>query len=369
MPKTSSPKPKRTIQERLRRCRAEMARKKVSAYLITNHVDQIYLTGFDGEDGAAIITPSSVHVITDGRFEETFRRQAPWARRHMRSNGLVGTLGQVCRKLRLAKICFQPEHVSVQLLPLLRKACSPTILSAAPPVVNHMRAVKDRDELKKIRHAIWIAEAAFKAMKRKIKVGMTETDIAALLEFEMRRRGATGPSFPTIVAEGLNAALAHAQPGKRRVKKGSLILIDWGAISEHYCSDLTRVLFVGRIPPRYNELYQIVLDAQIKAIRAIAPGRRVCDVDQAARDHIVQAGYGQRFGHGLGHGVGLDIHEPPRIKFGYTDKLEPGMVVTVEPGIYLPGSGGIRIEDDVLVTSSGYEVLSSLPKSLASAVI
>ncbi len=364
-----SPKPSRVIQQRLDRCRAEMSRHKISAYLITNRFDQIYLTGFNGEDGAAIITAGGVHIITDGRFEEAVRLQAPWARKYLRANALAGTVGRVCKKLRLRKLCFQPDQVSVQLYSALRKTCRPTKLAAAAPIVNYLRRIKDRSELKKLRHAIWIAEEAFKTLKRRIKIGMTETDIAALLEYEMKQRGAIGPSFGTIVAEGKNAALAHAEPGKRVLKKNSLVLIDWGAQSEYYCSDLTRVLFMSKISPRYKKLYRIVLEAQKRAIRAIAPGKRVCDIDRVARDHIAQAGYGDQFGHGLGHGVGLEIHEEPRLKFGFTDELEAGMVVTVEPGIYLPGIGGIRIEDDVLVTSGGHEVLSSLPNSLASAVI
>ncbi len=369
MGKQKNARPSLTIQKRLDHCRAELRERGMPAYLITSRMDQVYLTGFDGEDGAAVITSRGVHIITDGRFEEAFRLQIPWAQRHLRRNSLAEAVAKVCRKLRLSELHFQPDDVTVQVNAALRKACRPTRLTGAPPIVNHMRRIKDRSEMKKLRQAISIAEAAFKAAKRKIKIGMTEIEIAALLEFEMKNRGALGPSFPTIVAEGKNAALPHAEPGRRVVRKGSLILIDWGAISEYYCSDLTRVLFVGRIPPRLAEVYRIVLEAQQKAIKSIAPGKRVCDVDEVAREYITQKGYGAQFGHGLGHGIGLDIHEDPRIKFGFTDRLEAGMVVTIEPGIYLPGIGGVRIEDDVLVTARGHEVLTHLPKSLASAVI
>ena len=305
------PSPSSVISRRLQRCRAEMRRQQVSAYLITSRMDQIYLTGFDGEDGGAIITASGVHIITDGRFEETFRRQAPWAKKYMRLGTLPEAVAKVCRKLRLARLCFQPDQVSVDLHGALRKACRPTKLAPASMIVNTMRRIKDRSELAKLRRAIEIAESAFRTLRRRIKVGMTETEIAALLEYEMKRRGALGPSFRTIVAEGRNAALAHAEPGRRKVKRGSLVLIDWGAQSEYYCSDLTRVLFVGRIPPRFDKLYNIVLQAQVKAIDAIAPGRRVCDIDEVARAHIAQAGYGDKFGHGLGHGVGLHKRFPP----------------------------------------------------------
>jgi len=357
------------IEQRLKRCREHMRRSGVRGYLITNRMDQIYLTGFDGEDGAVVVTPKGVHVITDGRFEQSVKMQAPWAPATLRTGGLEEAIGQVCGTLRCKELAFQADHVAVETLGQLRRACRPARLVAAPPIVNRLRLSKDRNELGKIGRAIDIAESAFRAMRRKLRVGMTESEIAALLEYEMKRRGAIEPSFRTIVAEGRNAALPHAEPGRRKIKKGSLLLIDWGAVSDYYCSDLTRMLFVGTIAPRLKQLYQIVLQAQQKGIAAIAPGRRACDIDQVARDHITQAGYGEKFGHGLGHGLGLDIHESPRLKYGFDDVLEPGMVVTVEPGIYLPGIGGIRIEDDVLVTSSGYEVLTRLPKSLASAVI
>lgn len=362
-------KPADTIRERLAQCRAQLAKHKVSAYLITNRVDQIYLTGFDGEDGAVIITPRDVHIITDGRFEEAIRNQAPWAKRTIRNGLLTPAIAETCSKLRLRQVHFQADHVSVELCSTLQKSCNSTKLKPARPIVNRMRLLKDAAELKKIKRAIDIAESAFTALKKKIKVGMTEAQVAALLEFEMKSRGALEPSFPTIAAEGPNAALPHAHPGSRKLRKGSLLLVDWGARWEYYCSDLTRCLFIGKILPRLRKVYQIVLEAQQRAIEAVAPGKRVCDIDKVARDYIADAGYGDRFGHGLGHGVGLDIHEAPRLKFGFDDKLEPGMVVTIEPGIYLPGIGGVRIEDDVLVTLRGHEVLTHLPKSIESAVI
>lgn len=185
----------------------------------------------------------------------------------------------------------------------------------------------------------------------------------------MRRRGATGTAFPSICAEGRNAALPHAHPGARRVKHGSAILFDWGARVGRYCSDLTRVVFVGSIPPKIGAVYPIVLEAQRRAIAALRPGARMCDVDAVARDYIRDAGFGEAFNHGLGHGLGLDVHEPPSLSWRSTEKLEPGMVVTVEPGIYLPGVGGVRIEDDCLVGERNGRVLSGLGKSLSEAVL
>ena len=232
-----------------------------------------------------------------------------------------------------------------------------------------MRTCKDAAEIDTISQAIRIAQDAFKATCRSIRVGQTEKQIAARLEYEMQKRGSGKAAFPTIVAEGPNAALPHAFPGGRRVKRGSAILFDWGATFPFYCSDLTRVVFVGRIPPKIRRIYGIVQEAKEKATAAIRPGARMCDVDAVARSHIKQAGFGKYFGHGLGHGLGLNVHEAPSLSWRSKEKLQAGMVVTVEPGIYLPNVGGVRIEDDVLVTADGCRVLSWLSTAPESAVL
>jgi Xaa-Pro aminopeptidase len=346
-----------------------MRRARLGALLVTNRADQYYLTGFDGEDGAALITPRDVHIMTDARFDETLQRQAPWARKHDRKNGLPEIVARCCRSARVCKVAVQGEHIAVNTLAAFRRSAGSIRFVLGPPIVAGLRLVKDRTELRHIRQAVAIAEAAFKALRRNIRVGMTEIEVAARLEFEMKNRGSQNPSFRTIVAEGPNAALPHAEPGSRRIKAGSAILVDWGATSHYYCSDLTRMIFVGTIPPRLKCVYQIVLEAQERAIAAIRPGVKARDIDHIARDHITGQGYGKQFGHGLGHGIGLDIHEAPRVRRSVDDVLEPGMVVTVEPGIYLPRVGGIRIEDDVLITARGHEVLTSLNKSIRSAIL
>ncbi|MGB2985984.1 MAG: M24 family metallopeptidase, partial [Phycisphaerae bacterium] len=189
------------------------------------------------------------------------------------------------------------------------------------------------------------------------------------LEYEMKKRGSSEPAFTTICAEGPNAALPHAYPGKRKVKLGGAILLDWGARIDGYCSDLTRMIFVGSIPRKLGEVYRIVLEAQMRAIAGIRPGERMCDVDAIARNFIAEAGYADEFNHGLGHGLGMEVHEAPALSWRSKEKLEAGMVVTVEPGIYLSGVGGVRIEDDVIVTPTGCRVLSRLSKKLEDAVI
>jgi len=242
-------------------------------------------------------------------------------------------------------------------------------LIPAPPILAQMRRLKNDDELAAMSRAIRVAEDAFKATLLTIRPGQTELEMAARLEYEMKRRGASGPAFNTICAEGPNAAKPHAVPGNRKTRKGSAILFDWGARVGGYNSDLTRMVFVGSIPPKIGEIYRIALEAQQAAIAAIRPGRKMCDVDGVARKIITDAGYGKQFTHGLGHGLGLEVHEAPSLSWRSKEELVPGMVVTVEPGIYLPGIGGVRIEDDVLVTSRGHRVLTHLNKSLESAVI
>lgn len=369
MAKSRSSAPPAHIAARLAACRAKIQEKSVDGYLISNRADQYYLTGFDGEDGAALILPGRVHLLTDGRFKSEVVRDAPWAKAAIRMGPLAEQVGEVLRKLRLESIGFQPTGLSVAQLTAFRKAARPTRFVAMPPIVSDQRAIKDGVEVKAIQRAIDVAEQAFEALRRCLKPGWTERQIAAELQHEIVRRGASSTSFPLIVAEGPNAALPHARPGDRKIREGSALLIDWGATVDHYRSDLTRVLFIRRIPPRFRRMYESVLAAQEAAIRAIRPGVPMQEVDAAARQTLKRAGMDRYFTHGLGHGIGLDIHESPRMARKIADPLHPGMVVTVEPGVYYPGLGGVRIEDDVLVTAEGARLLSHLPKDLDSMVV
>jgi Xaa-Pro aminopeptidase len=230
-------------------------------------------------------------------------------------------------------------------------------------LVEELRAVKDRSEVAAIREAIRFAEEAYLRLRGMVRIDQSEKEFADALEFEMRRGGAQGASFPPIVAVGERAALPHARPTNKRLSEAGYFLLDWGANGALYKSDLTRLVARAKIPPKLQRVYGVVLKAQAAAIAAIRPGVSCQDVDEAARSIIDRAGYGKNFGHGIGHGIGLAIHEAPRMARGIKRPLAAGMVVTVEPGIYLPGWGGVRIEDDVLVTRDGAEVLSTLPKS------
>lgn len=365
--KSVSPSP--VIAARIASCREQMVKHHLPAYLITNHRDTFYMSGFTGEDSALLITARAVHIVSDARFDQAIDKEIPWTRKHLRRGLLIDEIGALVSRLKIERLGVQPEAMTVAMHGGLRKAAKPTRLVHAPPITSLLRRCKDSTELKVLSRAIVVAQDAFKATRRSIRVGQTEREVAARLEYEMRKRGAAGAAFGTICAVGANASHPHAHAGDRKIRAGQAVLLDWGATVGFYRSDLTRVLFIGRIPHRIGRIYDIVLDAQMAAIDAIRPGERMCDIDRVARRIITKAGFGKQFGHGLGHGLGLDVHEPPSLSWRSTEQLTAGMVVTVEPGIYLPGVGGVRIEDDVLVTANGNRVLSDLTKDKQDAIV
>jgi Xaa-Pro aminopeptidase len=230
-------------------------------------------------------------------------------------------------------------------------------------LIENVRMVKDSDEIALIRASVELNSAALEAALRRFKAGMSEADLAAEIDYQSRRRGAEGPAFDTIVAAGERAALPHARPGKTKIGPG-MLLIDMGAFREGYASDMTRMLHVGTAPLKYRRAYKAVLESQLAAIDAVKPGARSAAIDRAARQTLKRHGLDKQFIHSTGHGLGLEIHEPPRL--GNKDKtiLRPGMAITIEPGVYLEGWGGIRIEDTVLVTETGCEILTPTPKDL-----
>ncbi|MBN1490574.1 MAG: aminopeptidase P family protein [Phycisphaerae bacterium] len=357
------------LAARLERCRARMADGRLSAYVVSAPTDQFYLAGFTGEDGVVVVTARRLYLVTDGRFTIQAAREAPWAKAIIRKAGIGAELSRLQLRHRWCRVGFQAEHATVKQAAIWRKAVSPARLTQSKPITAELRNRKDPAEVVAIRRAIDVAEAAFKVTCRTVKIGMTERQVAARLEFEMQKRGASGPSFPTIVAVGSNAALPHARPGSRRIASGSAILIDWGATVDGYRSDLTRVVFVRTIRPQFRRMYIMVHEAQRRAIAAVSSGVEARMVDRAARSYLASVGYGKAFTHSTGHGLGLDVHEGPSLARRGSATLEAGMVVTVEPGVYVPGVGGVRIEDDILVTGSGCEVLSTLSTNLDDMVI
>lgn len=346
--------------QRLGRLRAELARRRLDGFLILSRMDQYWLTGFTGEDGLVLVTPRAVVLLTDGRFDEAADLEAPYAKKVLRKQRTPEVNARIIRRYRPDRLGFDPGQIAVGEFTALRRHLRPTKLVPLAGFVASMRTCKDEGEVDVIRAAIAVAEGAFRRLCRWIRPGRTEREVAARLEYEMRMLGAQGPSFPTIVAFGKNSSLPHYEPGDVALKENDVVLIDWGAQLGWYASDLTRMLWPPRPPRRLVELNRVVREAHDRAIAAARPGMTAHALDKVARDVIRKAGFGPRFNHALGHGLGLDVHEGPRVGMGTRTVLEPGMVITIEPGIYLPGVGGVRIEDDVLITEDGCEVLTSM---------
>jgi Xaa-Pro aminopeptidase len=342
---------------------------RVDSFLVTQPEDVRYLSGFTGEDSYLLIHRGGAVLITDGRFKEQAQRDCPGVEAFIRTGAMSEAVAKLAAPRRLRRLGVQAAHMTLALREALEKAGAPRRVEPLPDVVGGLRMVKDAGEIAATLKAVRAAERALRellALGRRGWVGRRERDLAAELDYRMRLAGAQGPSFETIVAVGPHASLPHHRPGPTRVVDGTIVLVDWGARVGGYCSDLTRVVAVGRIPPRLAEAHEVVLRAQSAGIAACRAGARLASVDRAARDVVESAGLGKYFVHGLGHGVGLAIHEPPALGGRSKGSLKSGSVVTVEPGVYLPGVGGVRIEDDVVVLPGGCRRLSRLPRDLRS---
>jgi Xaa-Pro aminopeptidase len=347
---------------------------KLDAVLLTTPADLSYLTGFTGHDSVGVITGKDFHLVTDFRYKEQAEIEAGWLKVHMREGKMSEALAKAVLETKAARVGFEANFTDFGQVHALDRALKEQSkdknggkapeLVPLEDVMTNIRKVKDDQEIEQIRKSIAIAEEAFEAIRSEIKVGETENHLAGLLIMEMRSRGAATTSFEPIIAAGSNSSLPHYHPGDVLVKRDEPLLFDWGAIYKGYCSDLTRTLMIGRVSPKMKQIYKVVFEAQQAAIEFLRPGVTTKQADTVARDVIEKAGFGKEFGHGLGHGIGREIHELPVMrKTGGEEELRPGMVITVEPGIYIPGEGGVRIEDDVLITHSGCEVLSTLDKS------
>lgn len=363
----------------------------LEAAVITSPVNVTYLTGFTGEASYLVVTPKNSVLVSDSRFEVQIREECPeigkagdldlHIRPHTRT--VEDATAEVLGKLNVKSASVEGTRISVSELETLKSFAPKVEFVPESGVIEAHRAVKDMGEIEKIREAVRVAERAYKMFIATLSPTDTEKEMVDALDGYLRRSGARGAAFNTIVGAGERGALPHAPPTNRRLEESSKLLIDWGA-DMVYKSDLTRVIRspFTTTPTRKNkqertacsleEVYDIVLRAQDAAFAEIRPGAKCVDVDAAARNVIGNAKLKSEpkikladcFHHGLGHGIGLEIHEAPRVRANSTDVLEPGMVITIEPGIYIPGWGGVRIEDDVLVTRDGYTLLSTLPRHL-----
>ncbi len=348
--------------ERINRLRGRFT-EDFEALLITNPRNIRYLCGFSGSCGTLLITHDKAVFFTDFRYQEQSAIEIGKAARIVVfKKSLVDSLRKEIKKHRITSLGIE-KSMSLNLFLSYAEELKIDLIPTQS-LVEELRQLKDADELVCLKNAFSIADAAFADLMKAIKPGMSETEVAAHLEFFMKMRSSEMPSFDTIIASGPNSSKPHAQPSSRKIKMGEMVKIDFGAVYGGYHSDMTRTIFMGKATAKFKKVYNTVLEAQTAAVKALKAGIVCNKVDAVARKIIEDAGYGEYFGHGLGHSLGLDVHESPALNKKCKDKVAPGMAFTVEPGIYLPGWGGVRIEDVYVVKSDGLLRLTATPNKL-----
>ena len=350
------------MQARLQRLRAKLVAVGADGVLVTKPENMQYFSGFSGGEGALVITEEDAILITDFRYTEQAEQETNGFVIVKQERALAAEVVDVLKKCA-SQVLVEQNHM--QLETYLALSSELPDRKWIPTELDSLRNIKDETEIELIKKAVSISDQAFNEVLSVIKAGMTEMEVAAELEYRMRRLGSERPAFPTIVASGVRGSLPHGTASNKVIQEGELVTMDFGAVYQGYHSDITRTVCIGKASQKQKELYHIVLDAQLNGLAAVCAGKKNHTVDMAARYVITQHGYAERFGHGLGHGVGLEIHEWPRLSpKAELMVLESGMVVTVEPGIYIPEWGGIRIEDTVVVTSNGCNKLTQSTKKL-----
>lgn len=356
------------LSERLGRLSAKLGERGLEALVVSSLVNVRYLTGFTGSAGVVVVGPGGRStLLTDGRYDEQAHLQLERAGLADLVEVVIGGLAEQERAMGevvagAAAVGVEAERVTLAQADRWRSgALSASELVPVSGLVESLRLVKDHGELDGLTEAARVADEALARVLAEGIVGLAEREVAAKLEHAMRSLGAEGAAFETIVASGPNGAMPHHRAGARTIRSGELVVVDWGARVEGYCSDCTRTVAAGSVPEELGRVFEVVREAQAAGVAAVAPGRQAASVDEAARAVIVDAGLGERFVHATGHGVGLEVHEAPRVGAGSSDILAEGMVLTVEPGVYLPGLGGARIEDTVVVEAGGCRSLTRLP--------
>ncbi len=336
---------------------------RVDALLVTRLENVRYLSGFTGSAGALLVTDSKGYLISDSRYATQSREQVVGFSIQILEQGerLSDRVQKILKRNRIQRLGFEPDDLRVSQYLTLKKGISPRRLVPLRKGVEVLRMIKSDRENRALARAIRCAEHAFQSVRRLIRAGSSEREIALHLEHGMRQDGANGAAFDTIVASGARGAMPHGIASKKRLRKGDLVIVDFGAKWDGYSSDMTRTFYLGsRLIGIKRKIFDTVRKAQEAAIRAVRPGISLGEIDATARDVIREAGFGSHFGHGTGHGIGLEVHELPLVAPGNKLTVREGMVFTIEPGIYLPGLGGVRIEDMVRVTRNGCQVLTTL---------
>ncbi len=358
-------------RDRINRLKNWLNSEGIEAFLVSGQENRYYLSGFPEKDlsftessGMLLITPSDNFLITDFRYREAAENEAPLFNVRIYDKSMEEVICELLAEIGAGSLALEKDYITVGFFESLKGQLNKTGMSVEllpqSEVIENMRAVKSREEIKLMKKSLKLSEEVMLDTIGFIRKRFSEKEIAWFIEKELRERGAEELAFPPIVASGPNAALPHARPTEKIPGDGEPIIIDMGARLRFYCSDITRTFFMNKMPGKWQKIYEIVLEAQTRAQEAIKPGMKTSDVDAIARDVIERAGYGPNFGHGLGHGVGLAVHEKPALRKTKPTVLEPNMVITVEPGIYIPGEGGIRLENMVCVTDNGCLVLNEI---------
>jgi len=354
-----------TSRQRRSAVLSQIRERGFSGLVVMHPANWYYLTGFSGEAGALILTRRGAVLVSDGRFTAQAKQETSGIRVVAQKSSLTATVGDLLKAQGRLRMGFDATQLSVAQLRGLKAASGRTVQwVAASGLVEGLRARKEPQEIAQMRKAGILASQVVTEVLKLLKPGVRELEIAAEIEYRMRQHGASGPAFETIVAFGERSAYPHARPTAKRLRKNELVVLDLGAILGHYCSDITRTVFVGRAPTRIRRWYRAVQEAQAAAVAAARTGTRCGDVDAAARRVLAHYRLDSCFVHSTGHGLGLEVHEDPRVARGQKHVLVPGNVITIEPGIYVPGVGGIRIEDDVAVHADRNELLTRVPRDL-----
>lgn len=353
-------------RERLNRCFESFGAQGIDALLVSSWPNVTYLSGFRGTESWIFVSPKGLYFITDSRYSEQAEAEAPDFQVILRDKRSVTEIVlELADKHGLTKLGFEADVVTHSFFLALQRKFGEARLMAVTGMVEALREIKDAEEIRLIKKSADIAVKGFHYIRKAAKPGMTERQVQAMLEFHTKKLGSEKPAFDIIIAAGARSSMPHCQSDETKVKNNNVLLVDMGVVYGCYHSDLTRPVFLGKMSALHKKIQGIVWDAQRAGIRKAGPGVPVSEVDAACRSHITQHGYGDFFGHGTGHGVGLEIHEAPTVGGRSKTVLKPGMVITVEPGIYLPGKFGVRIEDMVLITDKGNEVLTrDLDKSV-----
>jgi Xaa-Pro aminopeptidase len=350
------------VVKRLSLVAEELSRRGLDYLVVSNISNVRYLSGFSGSTAWLFASRNKATLITDFRYREQAEAEVyKGIEIKIDTREALNVVCEMVSEIK-GKVGFEAGSLTYAAFETLRSSTKG--LTPAEGLVEDLRKIKDENEIASISKAAAIADAVFAEILGEIRVGLSEVDVAARLDFLLRKKSSEVPAFKTIVASGPHASLPHATPTSRIIRKGDLVKMDYGAIWDGYCSDMTRTVVMGKASDKVKEVYGVVLEAQQRAIDGVSVGVACRDVDKIARDHIESKGYGENFGHGLGHGVGLEVHEGPRLSKKSEEILKAGNVVTVEPGIYIPGWGGVRIEDMVVARAGGCDVLTSADKRL-----